>query len=746
MADPIEIGTSLEIDGTAYSLIRVESHQAIDEAGVLRCELTDGAGGPEPGSLLGKKLTLKLTREAGDEERIFVGTVVEADSSTVHSGEVRGTRLVARPRLYQLELRASSRVFQHKTVPDNLKQVLADAGIPQADQDWRTTTSYPERLYVTQYRETDWAFVRRLGSEHGIALAVDASSGSDKVAFFDGDLDAIAGDAELSYGHGDGLVASGDAITELSHERSLVSGKVHLRDYDFTRPKLALDGKAECGSDTEKRLEIYAYPGRFSEPAEGKRLAQVLLDSVQARREIVSGTTNTLRLAPGRTFKLTGHPYEPLNRQYLVLAVDLVHEVVRPRGRERAAGRRSHISFVAIPTESTTYRPVRQARAVAAPGAQVAVTTGPAGMEIYPDEHGRVKVHFPWDREGKTDETSSLWIRTCQVPLGGSMLTPRIGWEALLDFVDGDPDLPFVFGRLYNAQKPPPYALPANKTRMAIQTATTPGGGSSNEVRMEDKAGQEEMFMNASKDACVSVGNNATETVGNNETRTIGANQSLAVTDSMSVNVGANQTLSVGGDQTIHVGTFMVDDVGSHSHSIGGSRDIKAGGDHKRTVSGASTLSIGGMQTDLVAGSVDEEGLATMQETISAALVEITASDRTVTVSGNHKETAGAAKVILSKGGRDVTVGGSLKQKVAGAILTKVKGGREDSSDGDFMEVAGGAQIIKAANVVFEADSLLSVVMGASTITLTPASVSIAGAKITIDGECDQAGALVTNN
>ena len=87
-----------------------------------------------------------------------------------------------------------------------------------------------------------------------------------------------------------------------------------------------------------------------------------------------------------------------------------------------------------------------------------------------------------------------------------------------------------------------------------------------------------------------------------------------------------------------------------------------------------------------------------------------------------------------------------LKQKVAGAILTKIKGARSDSSKGDFLEVAGGAQIIKAKNVKFEADSLLSVVMGASTITMTKASVSIAGTKITLDGDVADKGTLVVDN
>ena len=67
-----------------------------------------------------------------------------------------------------------------------------------------------------------------------------------------------------------------------------------------------------------------------------------------------------------------------------------------------------------------------------------------------------------------------------------------MGWEVYLDFTDGDPDLPFVFGRMYNGKTRPPYELPKHKTRMSIQTATTPGGGSVNEIRMEDKAGARE--------------------------------------------------------------------------------------------------------------------------------------------------------------------------------------------------------------------------------------------------------------
>lgn len=746
MAEPIQLSHELTIDGTAHDVLRLEAREALDEPSLLRCEITDHAGGPDPAAIVDKPIVLTLRRKDGDEERKIAGYVVAAERSTTRGDEESGTIVLARPRLFRLTQRADCRVFQDMPAPDILKKVLAGAGVPDGAQEWRLTGSYPKRVYTTQYRETDLEFLRRVCSEEGIAWAIDSSSGEDVVAFFDTDLGDVEGDKAIPHRPMDGLHTSFDAVGGLTHEKATAPGKVNLRDYDFERPKLDLNAKVEADDAAEKSLEIYHYPGRFKDPPEGDRLAKVLLDSVRARREMVSARTNTLRLVTGHKFELEEHPYAPMNREYLVIEASIVVDGHRNTRRKEASPRRERISFRAIPTAKTTYRPPRIARAVAAPGAQVAVTTGPAGKEIHPDAHGRVKVIFPWDRLGKPDDSSSLWIRTCQLPLGGSMLTPRVGWEVLLNFTDGDPDLPFVFGRLYNGKTPPPYALPENKTRMSIQTATTPGGGSTNEIRMEDKAGKEEMFMNASRDASVSAGNNATESIGNNETRSIGANQSVAVTDSLSVSVGANQKYSIGGNQTIHVGTFMVDDVGSHSLSIGGNRDLKAGGDHNRTVTGASTLTIGGMQVDLVAGSVDENGMATMSDKVGAALVELTASNRTVSVTGSRTEKAGAAKVIISGAGRSVTVGAALKHKVAGAILTKIKGARTDSSKGDFLEVAGGAQLIKAVNVVFQADSLLSVVMGASTITLTPASVSIAGTKITLDGDVADQAALIVDN
>ena len=123
-------------------------------------------------------------------------------------------------------------------------------------------------------------------------------------------------------------------------------------------------------------------------------------------------------------------------------------------------------------------------------GPQTPIVVGKQGEEIYSDKYGRVKVQFHWDREGKSDENSSCWIRVSQLWAGknwGGMFIPRIGQEVIVEFLEGDPDQPIITGRVYNADKMPPYPLPDNQTRSTVKSNSTKGGGGFNEIRFEDK-------------------------------------------------------------------------------------------------------------------------------------------------------------------------------------------------------------------------------------------------------------------
>lgn len=741
---------SLEVEGTRFQVLRYDLTESLSELSRLRCAVTELDVEPKnPAELIGKTAILTLARTDGIQRREFVGRVVVA-AREVDEDDVRCLSLEVAPVPWALSKRADCRVFQHQTVVDIAKAVLEAAGVPADQQDWRVTEEHPEKEYLVQYRETDLDFLWRILAEEGIYFAVHHEDGADKLVF--GDDPRGLGDVEeptaLPYHYGHGGDEAIDAVMRLVHEHTVTSDKVTLRDYTPDKPKLDVTATVESDDDGDHVLEIYDYPARAADPSEAERLAKILLDEHQAPRQVVRGEAGVLHLRPGLRVTLEGHPYAPLNQEYLITGVSIVGSTPRlGAAAEAEAGQRYRLSFTAVPTETTRYRPAPRPRQARVAGLQTAVTTGASGEEIHTNESGAVKIRYHWDRLGPEDDGSSLWCRTSQLALGGSMLLPRMGWEVSVDHLEGDPDRPLVMGRMYNGEKPPPYKLPDEAVKSALQTATSPGGGSTNELRTSDGAGSEEMFFNASKDMTVDVKNNTTESVGSNSTRSIGANQAKNVTNSVTATVGANQSLSVGGDQAIKVETKLQDEVGAdHSLTIGGNRDMKIGGDHKRDVSGNATHDVGAMMVDLVVGSTTEEILGDYKHDVGAALVDITVADRVVAVTGSITETAGAAKVIAVNGGRGVSVDGSMMQQVAGAIINVASGDRAESSGATYTEIAAGAQVVKANNITIEADGMITLVMGASILNMNPAMITLMGVSIKLDGKTADLGALIVDN
>ncbi|WP_437537133.1 type VI secretion system tip protein TssI/VgrG [Sorangium sp. So ce726] len=747
---------SLNVEGKIYRVLRFELTEQLSELTRLECELLDDeAALPRPKEVLGKRAVFTLSRSDDTQTRTFAGTIVLAEL-VPDPDDVPTLRIEVAPALWNLGQRSDCRIFQDKSAVDIVKEVLEGAGVPAGQQDWRVSEPHPARVYTVQYRERDLDFVHRLLAEEGIYFAIHMKDEEDVLVFGDSPtgLEDIEGATSLPFFQDFGVEGFADRVVRLSREVSVRSDKVFVRDYDPEKPSTKPEASAEGSDPGEHVLEIYEHPARTADASVAERLAKVLLDSVQAERDVVHGETGSLALLPGRRFSVDGHPYDPLNQEYLVVRARIAGS--RPRNFElsgragaedTARDLQSSCEFWGVPTGSTRYRPPRRAREQVIPGTQTAMTTGPSGQEIHTDASGQVKVSFHWDRSGKKDDTSSRWIRTSQVPTGGSMLLPRVGWEVTVRHVEGDADRPFVMGRMYNALTPPPYALPKEAGKSSLQTATTPGGGSTNELRMSDAKGGEEMFINASKDMSTEVKNNATESIGNNHKKKIGADQTTNVTDSMTTSIGSNQTLSVSGNQSMKIETFHVDDMGgNHSLSIGGNRDMKIGGDHKRDVTGNSSLTVSGNQIDLVVGSVTDQTLAGFNHEVGAALIELALGHRSVTVQGDRSETATGAKVIAVKSGRGVQVGGSMNVKVGGAIVNVANGNRVESSLANYTELAGGAQLVKANNAVFEATGALTLVMGASILSLTPASVAIIGVSAKLDGDVSDTAALVLDN
>lgn len=470
-------------------------------------------------------------------------------------------------------------IQQNVDVKDALSAVLT-TNASMLTVDWRLTGSYPKRDYCVQYLETDLAYFSRLLEREGIYYFLEAGDdgtltlviGDDSTA-----VSAIAGDPTL---HRRNAVTgkSTDSILRMSETSAVVSGKFTLRDFNFLTPKLDMTATATAKTHTD--FEVYDYPGGYLDPGDGKRVAQLRLDAEQVELQTLSIETDCTRVSVGR--KLTVADTGSADGDWLVTRV--VHEYEWAVGGDGKYA--CHAELIPVLTK---FRPACVTPRPVIEGPQTATVVAPAGSqaeEIHTDEHGRCKLLFNWDLGPYTDDRASAWFRVSQLQTSGSMMLPRVDWEVIVEFLEGDPDRPIVTGRLYNGTYMPPYALPEGKTRTSIKTASTPGAGGTNEIRMEDKSGSEEIMMHSQKDTNVNVANNKTKNVGNNESlhvgsdskTSVGANQTVKITKGAKSDITANQTVSVGGTRSLEVNAVGAWNVtGNSTTTVGGSQSEQIG-------------------------------------------------------------------------------------------------------------------------------------------------------------------------
>ncbi|MGR3829036.1 type VI secretion system tip protein TssI/VgrG [Escherichia coli] len=257
--------------------------------------------------------------------------------------------------------------------------------------------------------------------------------------------------------------------------------------------------------------------------------------------------------------------------------------------------------FAVIPADRT-WRPQPLLKPLV-DGPQSAVVTGPAGEEIFCDEHGRVRVKFNWDRYNPSNQDSSCWIRVAQAWAGtgfGNLAIPRVGQEVIVDFLNGDPDQPIIMGRTYHQENRTPGSLPGTKTQMTIRSKTYKGSGF-NELKFDDATGKEQVYIHAQKNMNTEVLNNRTTDVINNHAEKIGNNQAITVTNNQIQNIGVNQIQTVGVNQVETVGSNQIIKVGSNQvEKVGIIRALTVGVAYQTTVGGIMNTSVALLQSSQV--------------------------------------------------------------------------------------------------------------------------------------------------
>ncbi|MCK6590998.1 MAG: type VI secretion system tip protein VgrG [Polyangiaceae bacterium] len=440
------------------------------------------------------------------------------------------------PELWLLTQRHGNRIYQHLSIPEIIDRLLSEWSIKPT---WSIHhAGYPRLEFKVQYAESDYAFLCRLLEEAGIAFifASDGEDGSLLVMTDHPEAAAQRSGSPLPYVENPNQSSEQEYVTQVRLGRDVRPSAVTIRDYDFRNPAFPLFAGASPPDNVEGGGEQFYYdPGSFlvetgkagytpvaddrgiarHDLKYGRELARRSISSERVGVHSVSFAANTYDVAPGVVLSIDRHPHADITASRRLLVVE--------SSLEGSVGGEWSLSAYAVFAD-VPYRPPRQTSKPVVHGLQSATVVGPAGQEIHTDEFGRIRVQFPWDREGESNESSSCWIRVAQgwSGMGYGMITlPRVGQEVLVSFLEGDPDQPVVLGRVYNALQQVPYGLPEHKTRSTWKSDSSTGSGGFNEIMFEDLEGRELVWEHAQKDRQRLVKNDEQSTVGHDRQKLV---------------------------------------------------------------------------------------------------------------------------------------------------------------------------------------------------------------------------------
>lgn len=714
------VGETLPLDVVATSFTSTEELSSLYAVEVEFTTLDDAF---DPASTLRKSITLVVMDTDRGRARTMSGVCNRCE--LVHYDGVRlHYRATLAPKLASLQHRQDSRIYQDTNVIDIVKQVFAAAGIDKVD--YRLTNPYLAREYVVQYRESELEFVQRLLEDEGIFYFFEHEEGESTLVIADS-VDAISADTKvpITFAMSQGFGGT-DSLTDFRYTRRLRASNVRLRDFDFEKPQQ--HPVASVPAEANYPIPYFEYPGGFTNAALGQRRASVRLSEKRRDADTVHGSSGAGTIEVGKIISVVGAAQEPLNGRFFITKLVC-------RGTQSLAGGEADPKekqntvlnqFSGIP-DGSPWAPPRKTKRPLIRGTQTAVVTGPSmgDEEIHVDRYGRIKVRFHWDRVGQFDDRSSCWIRVLQVPLGGIIL-PRVGWEVSVAFLEGDPDHPVVTGRVYNAERVPPYALPATKTSGSIKSSSSPGGAGVNEINLADAGGSQGFSISAQKDLNVTVGYDQNETVAVNDktiikvnsTTSVGSNQSVLVSGSQTVSVGSQQSANVAGNINISVGGNAVDNATANYVE-------KVGADRSNTVGGNMMLICNSIQHTIAGNLARDVGAVQLLASIASVTTE---------VAGNSTETIGIAKVDLCKGGWSETITGNKMCQVAVGELAVVKGSYTSSSDASMTTLIGALRYAKVTGDYTVKAPVITLLGATGSFKGAGSELKLGGAPIVVKG------------
>jgi type VI secretion system secreted protein VgrG len=695
-------------------------HEAVSQPFRFELELVSTNPSVPFSDLVDQPATLGMTWDGG--ELPVHGVVAHFEQGGPVGDDYYGYRAVLVPRLWRLSLTHQSRIFQALSVPDIIRQVLTETGFAPDDFEFQLSGSYAPREYCTQYQETDLAFVSRLLEHEGICYFFKHEEKREVLVFTDdrSHLPAIEGNDSVAY-HAMGGRAQPheETIQAFVFREQIVTGKVILKDYNYQTPEADLSAESQISDELPG--VYYEYGSNYKDAGEGSRLARIRNEEIECRRRVGVGEGTCLRLRAGHVFTLNAHYRLDLNHGYLITEVTHYGSQrgamsMQVRGEEEPIPYRNE--FTSIPS-TVQYRPPRLIPEPRLPGVMTAKVDTAGGEYAHLDDQGRYRARMDFDRSGTGEGNATLPIPMKQAYSGpdyGIHFPNHAETDMIWACLNGDPDRPFALGTAPNPTQASPSTI-ANNHQNVIRT------WGQNELTFDDKQGEENIFLFATKDhtvevtndESVTVGNDQLVTIGNDQTEHVGSNQELTVGVNRDKSVGANQSETVGANKSITVG-------GSHSESISGSMTQNVGVSKSENVAAAKSLAVGGTYQVSVG--------ATMDETVGGAKTEQVGAYKGESVGGSKSESVGGSKSVTIGESLSVNVGDSQSLEVAKTLDVRIG---EDHHEQVAKEWA-----VNAKKIQLMAEDQITLKTGKAEIIMKKSGdIIIKGKKIQVKGSGD---------
>ncbi len=501
-------------------------------------------------SFIALPIAIELVTDRGELHRIY-GVVTEA-STGGSDGGLATYKLRMQDALSLLTRRRNTRIFMNKSVLD-ISYILLDewknrsplfASILQIDSS-RITQDYPPIAFSMQSGEDDRSFLFRLWKRWGISWFFEPISDSfnetitHRLCLFDDASRLNQNNAETIKFQRESTTEFRDTITQFNGARTLVSGSVNLQQWQPNTAQIQTSNiyNHRNQGDRAHPMNATLEDAVLETPASGldesivDRFGLLHIQRHEQQSKCFIGQGNVRELQVGQWFELNGHAeidtHPEAERQFVISELWFEAENNLPKSvHERVKklmpiSRQNNVVQGFSPTDSNRYRnrfsvirrgiPIIPAfnpqEDLPKVHSMIATVVCPQGEEVHCDAWGRIQVRFPNTKVedhahsggagSNNSEGDSAWIDLMSAWAGdqyGAIQLPRAGDSVVISFFNGDPDRPYISGRMFNDQRQPPTfsnvgSLPDNRYVTGIKSKEIKGSRY-NQLRLDDTPSQ----------------------------------------------------------------------------------------------------------------------------------------------------------------------------------------------------------------------------------------------------------------